>query len=104
MVKKHEKGKVGTTRHPEIYEPEIINSPVFDTVEQELSMWKAAEAIQSILKKGGFTTPQSYFIWHYVNALQGIDNLDELKWFEFMRFRLFYSRSVEMKERLEKER
>ncbi len=59
-------------------------------------MWKAAEEIVDILNKEKFTLPQDYFIWHYVNFLKGVDNLSELAMFEFMRFRLFVSRAVDM--------
>ncbi len=103
MVKKYEFGKVGTTRHPQTYRDEIINKPVFTTVEEELAMWKAAEGIKKILDKGKFTNEQMAFIFHYVHHLKGLDNLQELSLFEFMRFRLFYSRMKEMDERKKKE-
>ena len=97
MVKKYEFMKVGTTRHPEIYDvPEILTEPVIKTVEQELSMWKAAEKIYAILKKGKFKMPQIFFIWHYVLALFKLDNLEELEWFEWLKFRLYHSRMRDM--------
>ena len=97
MGKKYKFMEVGTTRHPEIYDsPEVITEPVVTDVDVELRMWEAAEAIVSLLEKGDFTIPQGFFIWHYVNALKGMDNLDEIKWFEFMKFRLYYARMRDM--------
>jgi hypothetical protein len=86
--------QVGVKRHPELYGHETLTAPVFDTVEKELEMWKAAEEIAEIYKKHQFTIPQQMFIFHFVNNLTGmaIDSMEELKWFEWMKFRLTMSR------------
>jgi hypothetical protein len=99
-MSKYKFREVGTTRHPEIYTgQEVMIEPVFDTVEKELEMWKAAEKISKSLAK--FTIPQKYFIWHYVNALGGISTLEELKWMEWLRFRAYYARMGNIKQLIE---
>ena len=83
--------QVGLKRHPELYvEKETMVKPVFDTVEKEVAMWETAEQIDAMLRK--FSIEQSFFIWHYVNALRGMDTLEELKWMEWLKFRAYYAR------------
>ena len=98
-MEKYEIGEVGISRHPETYGTETLTAPVFTTVDEELAMWESAERIVEDFKKRCFTVEQEYFIWHYVNHLMGRDNLEELKWFEFMKFRLLYARMKELTEK-----
>lgn len=92
--------QVGIKRHPELYKgKEPLTHPVFTTVKQELKMWKTAEKINRILK--GFTLEQMYFIWHYVNCLKGLNNLEELAMFEWIKFRLYLARIFDVLENQE---
>jgi len=101
MKQKYKFREVGTARHPELYaETEVMIKPVFETVEKELEMWKCAENIHSLLKD--FTIPQSFFIWHYVNSLRGMDTLEELKWMEWLKFRAYMARIFNVRESQEK--
>jgi len=91
--------KVGLKRHPELYmKKEEMVKPVFTDSYKETLMWQAAETIVRILSD--FTIPQSFFVWHYVNALRGMDTLDELKWMEWLKFRAYYARMEGIKEEI----
>lgn len=94
MNEKYKFRQVGVKRHPELYGHETLTEPVFTTVEKELEMWKVAEEITEIYKKHQFTIPQQMYIFHFINNLTGmaIDTLEELKWLEWMKFRITMSR------------
>ena len=90
--KKYKLGQVGLTRHPEIYSTETMIEQVFNTVEEELGMWKIAEQIHEVAKD--LTQEQFMFVIHYVDALRGLDTLEEIKWLEFLKFRAYMARII----------
>jgi len=98
--------QVGVKRHPELYGNETLTKPVFTTVSEELEMWMVAEEIADIYKKHAFSIPKQMYIFHFVNNLTGmaVDTLEELKWLEWMRFRISMSRifDVQNNEELKK--
>ena len=85
--------QVGTKRHPELYGHESMIEPVFTEKFTELDMWRTAETIADLLKSKGFTIPQQFYIWHFVNNLLGMtDTLEEIKWLEWLKFRASMAR------------
>lgn len=79
-------------RHPELYTNDDY-VPVFQDVETELKMWKAAEKFSKIITKGEFNWRQMMFIVHYLMCLQKMDNNDIYMYHAWMLFKTSQSQA-----------
>jgi len=86
---KYRKGQVGIKRHPELYTQE--EKRVFDTVKEELALWRAAEKIHKKTEK--FTDMQLMFIVHYVLCLRGLSDYEMINLHNIMQVKTIESRT-----------